>query len=87
MGQFDLPRFSKLYGVPLNLNPHFPINTLTLMRGAVFAQQNIILERYLDAVFESMWVRKKDLGVLAEVDATLAAADVNGQESFEARKV
>tara|TARA_A100001011_G_scaffold394768_1_gene487951 strand:- start:776 stop:1375 length:600 start_codon:yes stop_codon:yes gene_type:complete len=87
MGQFDLPRFSKLYGVPLNLNPHFPINTLTLMRGAVFAQQNDILERYLDAVFQSIWVHKKNLGVLAEVYETLTAADLNGQEIIEATKV
>ena len=34
-----------------------------------------------------MWVRKKNLGVLAEVDATLAAADLNGQEIIEATKV
>ena len=87
MGKFDLPRFAKLYGVPLNLNPHFPINTLTLMRGAVFAQQNDILERYLDAVFESIWVHKKNLGVLAEVVATLAAANLNGREIIEATKV
>ena len=33
----DLPRFAKLYNVPLNTNPHFPINTLNLMRGAVSA--------------------------------------------------
>ena len=87
MGKFDLPRFAKLYGIPLNLNPHFPINTLTLMRGAVFAQQNDILGRYLDAVFESLWVHKKNLGVLDEVIATLEAADLNGQEIVEATKV
>ena len=87
MGKFDLPRFAKLYGIPLNLNPHFPINTLTLMRGAVFAQQNDILGRYLDAVFESLWVHKKNLGVLDEVIATLEAAGLNGQEIVEATKV
>ena len=86
MGKFDLPRFAKLYGIPLNLNPHFPINTLTLMRGAVFAQQNDILGRYLDAVFGSIWVHKKNLGALDEVLATLEAADLNGQEIVEATK-
>ena len=87
MGKFDLPRFAKLYGIPLNLNPHFPINTLTLMRGAVFAQQNDILGRYLDAVFESIWVHKKNLGVLDEVLATLEAAGLNGREIVDATKV
>ena len=33
----DLPRFANLYQVPLGFNPHFPINTLNLMRGAVAA--------------------------------------------------
>ena len=30
----DFSRFAKRYGVPLSVNPHFPINTLMLMRGA-----------------------------------------------------
>ena len=37
MGE-DLPRFARRYGVPYQFNPHFPINTLTLMRGAVGLQ-------------------------------------------------
>ena len=34
----DLPRFAKRYGVPYVRNPHFPINTLNLMRGAIAAE-------------------------------------------------
>jgi len=34
MGQ-DIARWAKRWGVPFAFNPHFPINTLTLMRGAV----------------------------------------------------
>ena len=34
----DLGRFAKRYGVAFNMNPHFPINTLPLMRGAIAAQ-------------------------------------------------
>src|SRR5882757_9378298 len=34
----DMARFARRYGVPLAMNPHFPINTLTLMRGATGAQ-------------------------------------------------
>ena len=30
----DLARFAKRYGVPFAFNPHFPINTMTLMRIA-----------------------------------------------------
>ena len=35
----DLPRFARRYDVPLNFNPHFPINTLNLMRGVIAAEQ------------------------------------------------
>ena len=31
----DLQRFARRYGVPFAHNPHFPVNTLTLMRGAI----------------------------------------------------
>ena len=34
----DMARWARRYGVPLAMNPHFPINTLTLMRGAVGLQ-------------------------------------------------
>lgn len=30
----DLQRFAQRYGVPFTHNPHFPVNTLLLMRGA-----------------------------------------------------
>ncbi len=38
MNEHDLPRFARRYGVPLNFNPHFPINTLQAMRGATAAR-------------------------------------------------
>ena len=35
----DFNRFAKRYGVPFSSNPHFPINTLLLMRGAIGMQK------------------------------------------------
>ena len=43
----DLPRFARRYGVELNFNPHFPINTLNLMRAAIAAQKLPIVEEHL----------------------------------------
>src|SRR5207237_2180868 len=34
----DLERYARRYGVEFRPNPHFPINTLTLMRGALGLQ-------------------------------------------------
>jgi len=68
----DMARWATRYGVPLAMNPHFPINTLTLMRGAAGLQlrQPADFERYLDTVFRAMWVTPCNLGdpaVLAQV--------------------
>jgi 2-hydroxychromene-2-carboxylate isomerase len=84
MGQ-DMARFATRYGVAFAHNPHFPINTLTLMRGAAGLQlrdpQDLM--RYVDAVFNAMWVQPRNMGapeVLAEV---LGAAGF-GAEHFMA---
>lgn len=37
------------------MNPHFPVNTLQLMRGAVAAQGEGVLAPYVEAVFSAMW--------------------------------
>jgi 2-hydroxychromene-2-carboxylate isomerase len=80
MLEHDLPRFAKRYGVPLHFNPHFPINTLNLMRGAIAAQRLGCFEVYADVVFDAVWVEGKDMGDPAVVAATLEAAglDANG---------
>ena len=58
----DLQRFAKRYGVPFNWNPHFPINTLALMRGAVAYQDDAVASStYRDAIFTSIWVEERNL--------------------------
>ena len=37
------------------LNPHFPVNTLTIMRGAIVAADEGVLDDYVDAVNRAMW--------------------------------
>ena len=73
----DLPRFAGLYGVPLNFNPFFPINTLNLMRGAVAALQEGFFEPYIDALFDAVWVDGKDLGDLEVVKSVLESAGID----------
>ena len=72
----DLTRFARRYGVPFVHNPHFPINTLLLMRGATALQMREP-ERfgdYLAAVFRAMWVEPRNLNDAATVGAVLQAA-------------
>lgn len=72
----DLPRWAARWGVPFARNPHFPINTLTLMRGAVGLQlrQPQDFKRYADAIYHAMWVAPRNLGDVAELAAVLGAA-------------
>jgi 2-hydroxychromene-2-carboxylate isomerase len=71
----DLARHAALYGVPFAFNPHFPVNTLTLMRGAVGLQmrQPDKFSAYVDAVFDALWVHPRNLGDAAEVAAVVSA--------------
>jgi len=72
----DLQRFAKRYGVPFVHNPHFPINTLLLMRGATGVQmeQPARFAAYVDAIYHAMWVEPRNLNDPAEVGAVLQAA-------------
>ena len=68
----DMARWARRYGVALAMNPHFPINTLTLMRGAVGLQmrQPADFERYVETVYRAMWAQPVNMGdaaVMAEV--------------------
>jgi 2-hydroxychromene-2-carboxylate isomerase len=80
MGQ-DIARFAQRYGVPFAHNPHFPINTLTLMRGAAGLQLRDpqALMRYVDAVFHAMWVQPRDVGAPQELAEVLGAAGFDAE--------
>lgn len=41
--------------VKFRINPHFPVNTLTIMRGAIVADDEGNLDDYVDAVNRAMW--------------------------------
>jgi len=72
----DLKRFSRRYQVPFVHNPHFPINTLLLMRGATGMQMREPQRfgAYVDAVFHAMWVEPRNLNDPATVGAVLRDA-------------
>jgi len=68
----DLKRWARRFGVPFRQNPHFPINTLTLMRGAVgYQMRELRFADYLDLIFRGMWVEERDLGDPAVLGAWL----------------
>ena len=72
----DLARWAAHYGVKFKRNPDFPINTLTLMRGAVGMQMRHPdrFQGYLDTIFRAMWEEPRNLGDPAQLAAVLQAA-------------
>jgi 2-hydroxychromene-2-carboxylate isomerase len=66
----DIGRWLDRYGIELNFNPFFPVNTVKAMRGALVALDDGCHEAYNTALFEAMWLHEKnvaELDVLAEV--------------------
>jgi len=75
----DLARYARRYGVPLALNPHFPVNTLLPMRVATGVQRERPGEfaAVLAAVFRAMWVEKQDIGDPSVLAAVVAGAGLD----------
>jgi len=80
----DLPRFARLYNVPLNTNPHFPINTLNLMRGAVSALNEAYFDTYIDTIFNAIWVESRNMGDIDTVIEVLSDAGLDAKAILEA---
>ena len=78
----DLAACARHYGVPFQFNPHFPVNTLSLMRGAVYAQREGFLPLYSDAIFRAMWVDARDMSDASVVTDVLNAADICASRLF-----
>lgn len=69
----DLDRYAKRYGVPLKFNPHFPINTLMLMRAVMGIQLRHPqrFQAFIDCLFTALWVEGRSLDDPATVAAVL----------------
>jgi len=78
----DLDRYAKRYGVPLKFNPHFPINTLMLMRAVTGIQlrQPARFQAFIDCLFTALWVEGRSLDEPATVAAVLSEHSFDPQE-------
>ena len=60
--QRETRRFLARHGITeYTPNPHFPVNTLQIMRGAVFAKREGSLAPYVDAVYGHMWAKPRKM--------------------------
>jgi 2-hydroxychromene-2-carboxylate isomerase len=79
--QLETRRFVARHGLTkYALNPHFPINTLLIMRGAVAAAKLNVFEPYVETVFVAMWERGLKMDDPAVAAATLAEAGLPAEK-------
>ncbi len=82
--QRELARFFERHGLDFTFNPHFPVMTIGVMRGAVYAQGKAWEQAYTDAVFDAMWVAGEKMDDPAVIARVLADADLPAQEIMAA---
>ena len=58
----EMKRFQERHGIDkFKMNPHFPVISLQIIRGAVGAQQDGYLDKYIDEVLKHMWEEPKKM--------------------------
>jgi 2-hydroxychromene-2-carboxylate isomerase len=81
--EIETNRFVKRFHVePYTWNPFFPVNTLNLMRAAIAAQLDGVLEAYVDAAFHHMWVEPKKMDDPAIALAALTSSGLDAAKLF-----
>ena len=73
----EIQRFIKKHNLPFRMNPSFPINTVSLMRGLIVAQKLGVEGKYIDAILKAMWEDEKNTGDLEVVTSVLTDAGLD----------
>jgi len=76
-GLKDINDWVDFYQCELNFNPHFPVNTLNLMRLACLFQNHSDFLDFHEAAFKSMWVDKKNMGLEDEIKSLLKSINMD----------
>ncbi|HAG70805.1 MAG TPA: disulfide bond formation protein DsbA [Gammaproteobacteria bacterium] len=61
-------------------NPNFPVNTLHIMRGAVYAIKSGLGERYIEAMYQCMWEKELNMSDPEVIASALNDANLPGQD-------
>ena len=76
--RLEMKRFIERNGLTaFRFNPHFPVNTLKIMRGACAAQRLGCLAPYVEAMYVAMWEQGRNMSDDAEIGSVLQAAGLD----------
>src|SRR5262245_11681590 len=82
--RLELDRFIRRHRITrFRQNPCFPVNTLTLMRGAIAARSLGVFDRYVDEIFRHMWVDPKKMDDPGVLRAALEESGLDGARLIE----
>jgi 2-hydroxychromene-2-carboxylate isomerase len=81
--RLEIVRFVRKHGLTaFKMNPHFPVNTVQIMRGAIAAEMDGQLGKYADAVFRHMWEDGLKMDDPAVIAAALAQSGLDGARTL-----
>ena len=76
----EIERFIKRYRIAkFRMNPHFPVNSLMLMRGLVAAQPLGLAAPYIEAGLQATWEEGLDISDAATLAKRLTAAGLDAE--------
>lgn len=79
--RLEFERFIERYAIDdYAYNPHFPVNTLQMMRGAIAARELGLMRPYVDAIFDGMWSRQLQMDDAQIMRAAIDEAELPADE-------
>lgn len=83
--RLEMQRFIRKHGIAsFSFNPHFPVNTITIMRGAIAAQGLGFFDRYVDEVYRNMWSEGRKMDDPAVIAAAWKESGFDADRLFAA---
>lgn len=80
----EMKRFMTKHGITaFKFSPFFPVNTLSIMRGAVAAESLGCFAPYVNAMYAAMWEQGRNLNAAAEIQAVLQNAGLDATALLE----
>lgn len=77
--RLEFQRFITTHGLTqFKMNPHFPANSITIMRGAIAAQRMGVFMPYVEAMMAATWEEGINIGDRDAVTARLISAGLDG---------
>jgi 2-hydroxychromene-2-carboxylate isomerase len=81
--RLEIERFIKRHELTkFQMNPHFPVNTVQIMRGAIAVESDGQLMKYVGAVFRHMWEDGRKMDDPEVIRAALDSSGLDGAHTL-----